>query len=103
LEWVSHFILFCCLYDGYRGTYAMDAVASMAEEVHDPTRQLPLALTWAIPISFILGLIYLLPILFTLPDIPTLINGNTFSPQKSLPSVDIYVFSCRWPTGRSAF
>ncbi|KAF4612354.1 hypothetical protein D9613_003890 [Agrocybe pediades] len=49
-------------------------VASMAEEVHDPTRQLPLALTWAIPISFVLGLIYLLPILFTLPDITTLLN-----------------------------
>lgn len=48
----------------------------MAEEVHNPAVQLPLALSWSIPISFVVGLIFLLPILFTLPDIPTLLAGK---------------------------
>jgi len=52
---------------------AIGMVASMAEEVYNPTVQLPLAITWSIPISFIVGLIFLLPILFTLPDIATLL------------------------------
>ncbi|PPR02582.1 hypothetical protein CVT24_002154 [Panaeolus cyanescens] len=55
-------------------TYAaIGMVASMAEEVHNPTVQLPLALSWSIPISFVVGIVFLLPILFTLPDIPTLL------------------------------
>ncbi|KIM37903.1 hypothetical protein M413DRAFT_421183 [Hebeloma cylindrosporum] len=55
-------------------TYAaIGMVASMAEEVHNPVVQLPLALSWSIPISFVIGLLFLLPILFTLPDIPTLL------------------------------
>uniref|UniRef100_A0A8H8CJW4 Amino acid transporter n=1 Tax=Psilocybe cubensis TaxID=181762 RepID=A0A8H8CJW4_PSICU len=60
----------------YQPAYTFSAtgmVASMAEEVHDPTVQLPLAMSWAIPISFIIGLIFLLPILFTLPDVATLL------------------------------
>ncbi|KAF8970649.1 amino acid transporter [Flammula alnicola] len=56
-------------------TYAaIGMVASMAEEVHSPSVQLPLALSWSIPISFVVGLIFLLPILFTLPDIATLLS-----------------------------
>jgi len=50
-------------------------VASMAEEVHNPSVQLPRALSWSIPIGFVTGVLFLLPILFTLPDIPTLLAG----------------------------
>ncbi|CAA7262001.1 unnamed protein product [Cyclocybe aegerita] len=49
------------------------AFASMAEEVHNPSVQLPLALSWIVPIGFVIGLIFLLPILFTLPDVETLL------------------------------
>ncbi|KAJ3506515.1 hypothetical protein NLJ89_g6827 [Agrocybe chaxingu] len=52
---------------------AIGMVASMAEEVHNPSVQLPLTLSWIVPISFIIGLIFLLPILFTLPDVETLL------------------------------
>ncbi|KAF9562854.1 amino acid transporter [Agrocybe pediades] len=72
--WVPGWAFFIGLLPPAYTYAAIGMVASMAEEVHDPTRQLPLALTWAIPISFVLGLIYLLPILFTLPDITTLLN-----------------------------
>lgn len=55
-------------------------MASMAEEVHNPSVQLPIALSWSIPIGFVAGVIFLLPILFTLPDIGTLLAG-TFEPS----------------------
>ncbi|KIK66419.1 hypothetical protein GYMLUDRAFT_38209 [Collybiopsis luxurians FD-317 M1] len=55
-------------------TYAaIGMIASMAEEVHNPTQQLPRAITWSIPIGFLTGVFFLLPILFTLPDIATLL------------------------------
>jgi amino acid transporter len=52
---------------------AIGMIASMAEEVHDPTYQLPRAITWSIPIGFLTGVLFLLPILFTLPDVATLL------------------------------
>ncbi|KAF9529855.1 amino acid transporter [Crepidotus variabilis] len=62
-------------------TYAaIGMVASMAEEVHNPAVQLPLALAWLVPIGFVIGVIYLLPIMFTLPDITTLLNVHGGQP-----------------------
>ncbi|TFK36093.1 amino acid transporter [Crucibulum laeve] len=52
---------------------AIGMIASMAEEVHDPSVQVPAAIAWSIPIGFICGLFFLLPIVFTLPDIATLL------------------------------
>ncbi|KAF5380322.1 hypothetical protein D9757_007968 [Collybiopsis confluens] len=55
-------------------TYAaIGMIASMAEEVHNPTQQLPRAITWSIPIGFLTGIFFLSPVLFTLPDIATLL------------------------------
>lgn len=48
----------------------------MAEEVHDPAVQVPKAIAWSIPIGSIVGLVFLLPIVFTLPDIATLLSGE---------------------------
>ncbi|KAF8232261.1 amino acid transporter [Tricholoma matsutake] len=48
-------------------------IASMAEEVHNPTYQLPRALAWSPLIGLICGIVYLLPIMFTLPDIALLL------------------------------
>ncbi|KAF9074339.1 amino acid transporter [Rhodocollybia butyracea] len=53
---------------------AIGMIASMAEEVHNPVYQLPRAIAWSIPIGFLTGVFFLLPILFTLPDIATLLS-----------------------------
>lgn len=47
----------------------------MAEEVHNPSEILPRAISWSVPIGAISGVVFLLPILFTLPDVATLLQG----------------------------
>lgn len=55
-------------------TYAaIGMITSMAEEVHNPSIQVPQAIVYSIPIGAISGLVFLLPIVFTLPDIQTLL------------------------------
>ncbi|KAG5638691.1 hypothetical protein H0H81_010916 [Sphagnurus paluster] len=49
-------------------------ITSMAEEVHDPAIQVPQAITYSVPIGALSGLLFLLPIVFTLPDIQTLLD-----------------------------
>ncbi|CAK5283999.1 unnamed protein product [Mycena citricolor] len=58
----------------------MGMIASMAEEVRDPSRNLPRAIVWSIPIGFLTGVLFLVPILFTLPDIATLISVSSGQP-----------------------
>jgi amino acid transporter len=53
----------------------MKLVTNMAEEVHNPSEILPKAITWSIPIGALSGVVFLLPILFTLPDVATLLQG----------------------------
>jgi len=55
---------------------AMGMIASMCEEVRNPAREVPLALAWSIPIGFLSGLLFLLPVVFTLPDIKMLLAGT---------------------------
>ena len=45
----------------------------MAEEVHNPVVQLPRAIVYSVPIGVVVGLIFLLPITFTLPDTSVLL------------------------------
>ncbi|KAJ7735983.1 amino acid/polyamine transporter I [Mycena metata] len=59
---------------------AIGMIASMAEEVHNPSSDLPRAIVWSIPIGFISGVLFLVPILFTLPDIATLISVSSGQP-----------------------
>jgi amino acid transporter len=47
----------------------------MAEEVHNPSSDVPRAIVWSIPIGFFSGVFFLVPIVFTLPDIATLLSG----------------------------
>lgn len=49
----------------------------MAEEVHNPEVELPRAITLSVPIGAIFGLFFLLPIVFTLPDVPALLAGES--------------------------
>ncbi|KAF7321187.1 Amino acid transporter [Mycena chlorophos] len=59
---------------------AIGMIASMAEEVHDPSHDLPRAITWSIPIGFLTGVVFLVPLLFTLPDIATLLAVTSGQP-----------------------
>ena len=47
----------------------------MAEEVHNPSIQVPQAMVYTVYIGAISGLVFLLPIVFTLPDVKTLLAG----------------------------
>ncbi|KAK0443480.1 amino acid transporter [Armillaria borealis] len=52
----------------------------MAEELHNPTVDLPRAMVWSIPLGFLQGVLFLLPILFTLPDVATLLSVASGQP-----------------------
>lgn len=55
-------------------TYAaIGMIASMAEEVENPDVQVPRAMVYSVLVGTVSGLVYLLPIVFTLPDIATLL------------------------------
>lgn len=58
-------------------TYAaIGMIASMAEEVKEPEIQVPRAMVYSVVVGMISGLFFLLPIMFTLPDIDTLLAGK---------------------------
>ncbi|KAG1810354.1 amino acid transporter [Suillus plorans] len=58
----------------------MKSVTNMAEEVYNPSEILPKAITWSIPISALSGILFLLPILFTIPDVDTLLQVSSGQP-----------------------
>lgn len=49
-------------------------VASMCEEVQNPEREVPKAIVLSVVAAGLTGLIYLIPILFVLPDVQTLLD-----------------------------
>ncbi|KAF9033158.1 amino acid transporter [Panaeolus papilionaceus] len=55
-------------------------VVGMADELHKPSEQLPFAFTWGVPIGFVLGLTFLLPVLFVLPDISVILSSSRGQP-----------------------
>ncbi|KAF8994919.1 amino acid transporter [Cyathus striatus] len=58
----------------YASLYLFCDWHDMAEEVHNPSVQVPTAMAWSIPIGAVCGVVFLLPITFTLPDIGTLLS-----------------------------
>ncbi|TFY77230.1 hypothetical protein EWM64_g6782 [Hericium alpestre] len=59
---------------------AIGMIASMAEEVHNPAVELPKAIAWSVPVGAVSGLVFLLPIVFTLPDVATLLSVQSGQP-----------------------
>ncbi|KAG1744623.1 amino acid transporter [Suillus paluster] len=59
---------------------AIGMIANMAEEVHNPSEILPKAMIWSIPIGALSGVVFLLPILFTLPDVAILLQVSSGQP-----------------------
>ncbi|KAI6099975.1 hypothetical protein EV401DRAFT_2081217 [Pisolithus croceorrhizus] len=62
------------------GVYVLRYRDDMAEEVHDPSKILPRAIAWSVPIGAIWGVVFLLPIVFTLPDAATLLSVPSGQP-----------------------
>ncbi|KAG2068359.1 amino acid transporter [Suillus decipiens] len=59
---------------------AIGMITNMAEEVHNPSEILPKAIVSSVPIGLLTGVAFLLPILFTLPDIATLLQVPSGQP-----------------------
>ncbi|XP_006455729.1 hypothetical protein AGABI2DRAFT_187912 [Agaricus bisporus var. bisporus H97] len=59
---------------------AIGMIASMCEEVKHPVRQVPRAMAWSIPVGFLTGLFFILPVVFTLPDISLLLSVSSGQP-----------------------
>ena len=47
----------------------------MAEEVRSPDYQLPIAMAAAIPIAFVAGLFFIIPLCATLPPLTDILNA----------------------------
>ncbi|KAJ4468961.1 amino acid/polyamine transporter I [Lentinula lateritia] len=56
-------------------------VVTMGEEIFNPSINLPKAIVWAVPTGCLLGVVFLLPILFTLPDISVLLAAPEGQPE----------------------
>lgn len=54
---------------------AIGMISSMAEEVADPTRKVPVALSLCVPVGGIAGLFFILPICFTLPPLEDILDA----------------------------
>lgn len=63
----------------------------MCEEVRNPVQEVPRALAWSIPIGFLTGLLFLLPVVFTLPDINMLLAGETTCDDRTSEMLIIYM------------
>lgn len=59
-------------------------VASMCEEVQNPAREVPKAMVLSVAAAGVTGVIYLIPILFVLPDVATLLDVASGQPIGTL-------------------
>ena len=55
-------------------------VASMCEEVQNPEREVPKAIVLSVVAAGVTGLLFLIPVLFVLPDVQTLLNVASGQP-----------------------
>jgi len=54
--------------------YIISSVLPMSEEIYNPSINLPRATIWTVPVGYLQGLIFILAIFFTLPDVETLLQ-----------------------------
>ncbi|GAB7364984.1 hypothetical protein MBLNU230_g5767t1 [Neophaeotheca triangularis] len=55
-------------------------VAALSEEVQNPAREVPRAIVLSVAAAGVTGVVYLIPILFVMPDIPMLLNVASGQP-----------------------
>ncbi|KAJ5106650.1 hypothetical protein N7456_003325 [Penicillium angulare] len=65
-------------------TSSTGMVISMCEEVREPSRQVPKAIIGTVILNTIAGLVFLIPIVFVLPDIPALVALPSGQPVPSI-------------------
>ncbi|SPO07113.1 related to GABA permease [Cephalotrichum gorgonifer] len=71
------------LHAGY-ATSSTGMIISMCEEVHEPATQVPKAMVATIVINMIAGLLFLIPLVFVLPDITMLVNLSSGQPVPTI-------------------
>lgn len=55
-------------------------ILSMCEEVKNPATQVPVAMLWTIFLNLVCGFIFLVPLVFVLPDLTAVINNPSGQP-----------------------
>ncbi|KAL4754918.1 hypothetical protein BDW72DRAFT_164654 [Aspergillus terricola var. indicus] len=78
--WPSGWAFFVGLQQAAYTLTGYGMVAAMCEEVQNPHREVPKAIVLSVAAAGITGLVYLIPILFVLPDIKTLLNVASGQP-----------------------
>jgi amino acid transporter len=65
-------------------TSSTGMVISMCEEVQDPSRQVPKAIVGTIILNFFAGLLFMIPLIFVLPDITGLVDLASGQPVPTI-------------------
>ncbi|KAJ4482131.1 amino acid transporter [Lentinula aciculospora] len=79
--WTPGWAFFIGMLPGAYTFLGVPTIVTMGEEIFDPSVNLPKAIVWAVPTGSLLGVIFLLPILFTLPDISVLLAAPEGQPE----------------------
>ncbi|KAI5825409.1 amino acid transporter [Schizophyllum commune Tattone D] len=78
--WPAGWTFFIGLFPAGYTFSAIGMTTAMAEEVHNASINLPRAIVWSVPIGCLMGIAFILPINFTLPDIGTLLEVPSGQP-----------------------
>ncbi|RMZ76694.1 hypothetical protein DV738_g4856, partial [Chaetothyriales sp. CBS 135597] len=78
--WPDGWAFFIGLLHGAYATSATGMILSMCEEVREPATQVPKAMTGALAMNFLCGFIFLVPLVFVLPDIATILASPYAQP-----------------------
>jgi amino acid transporter len=82
--WVPGWAFFVGLLESAYTLTGYGMVAAMCEEVHNPDREVPKAMVLSVAAAGVTGLFWLVPILFVLPDVQTLLTVATGQPMPLL-------------------
>ncbi|KAI5888051.1 amino acid transporter [Schizophyllum commune H4-8] len=78
--WPAGWTFFIGLFPAGYTFSGVGMIASMAEEVHKPALNVPRAMVWSVPIGWLMGVVFILPINFTLPDVAELLQVSSVQP-----------------------
>jgi len=78
--WPSGWAFFVGLLQAAYTLTGYGLVASMCEEVQNPAREVPKAMVMSVAGAAVTGVVYLIPILFVLPDVQYLLNVASGQP-----------------------
>ncbi|KAI7066980.1 gaba permease [Hortaea werneckii] len=78
--WPSGWAFFVGLLQAAYTLTGYGLVAAMCEEVQNPAREVPKAMVMSVAAAALTGILYLVPVLFVLPDIKALLNTASGQP-----------------------